>query len=69
MRGICTRPPPEPPMKKNPFAGYKEGKETAAQERRESKGLKAFEAKKGMDKPAKGKPPAMCAKPAAKRGR
>jgi hypothetical protein len=56
-------------MKKNPFAGYKEGKETAAQERREPKGLKAFEAKKGMDKPAKGKPPAMCAKPAAKRGR
>jgi hypothetical protein len=56
-------------MKKNPFAGYKEGKETAAQERREPKALKAFEAKKGLEKSSsKGKPPAMCAK-GAKRGR
>ncbi len=57
-------------MKKNPFAGYKEGKETAAKERREPKALKAMEAKKGIEKPmAKGRPAAMQCKPTAKRGR
>lgn len=36
---------------KNPFAGYKEPKkESAKAEKAESKGLKAYEAKKGMDK-------------------
>lgn len=35
---------------KNPFAGYKEGKETPRQERKESKGLQRFEAKKGLEK-------------------
>ncbi len=57
-------------MKKNPFAGYKEGKETAAQERREPKALKAMEAKKGIEKSvSKGRPAAMQCKPTAKRGR
>ncbi len=41
---------------KNPFAGYKEGKETKRQERKESAPLQRYEAKKGMEKkmPMKG---------------
>lgn len=41
---------------KNPFAGYKEGKETSRQERKESKALQRFEAKKGIEKKIPGRP-------------
>ena len=37
-------------MKKSPFAGYKEGKESPKQERAEPKGLQRFEARRGMEK-------------------
>lgn len=32
------------------FAGYREGKESAKEEKRESKGLQRFEKKKGTEK-------------------
>lgn len=35
---------------KNPFAGYKEGKESMRQERAEPKGLQRFEKKRGMER-------------------
>lgn len=38
--------------KANPFAAYREGKESKGAEKRESKGLQKYEAKKGMDKHA-----------------
>jgi hypothetical protein len=42
-------------MAKNPFAGYKEGKESKSMEKKEPSGLKAFEKKKGMERPMAGK--------------
>ena len=40
---------------KNPFARYREGKESMREERKESKGLQRYEAKKGMEKKIPGK--------------
>lgn len=44
---------------KNPFAGYKEKRESGAHERKESKGLQRFEKRKGMEK-GSGKSPKKC---------
>lgn len=55
--------PTKPAAKRaNPFAGYKEGKESARQERAEPKALKQFEARKGIEK-------SMSSKRTAGRGR
>lgn len=45
---------------KNPFAGYKEGKESAKTERKEPKGLQRFEKKRGMEKKHAGKTGKKC---------
>lgn len=45
---------------KNPFAGYKEGKESMKSERKESKGLQRFEKKRGMEKKMPGKAGKKC---------
>jgi hypothetical protein len=39
--------------KPNPFAKYREGKESKAHEKGESKGLQRYEAKKGMERHGK----------------
>ena len=46
-------------MAKNPFAGYKEGRESMKEERREPKKLQRFEKGRGMEK----KPPFKGGKP------
>lgn len=45
---------------KNPFAGYKEKRESAAAEAKEPKGLQRFEKRKGMEKARPGKMPKKC---------
>jgi len=45
---------------KNPFAGYKEGKESMREERKETKGLQRFEKKRGMEKKHAGKSGKKC---------